>query len=174
MGCGGDDPFAVPLGGSGAISLHGYTGQIGHQVLDRLVHDGQPVRVIARDPARLNPRIRERIEVVQGSHSDPEVLAAAFAGADSLLWLVPPNPRAADIHDHYLDFTRPAAEAIKTRGVTRVVGVTSLGRAYGKPAGLLSPAFAMDEMIEGTGVSYRAPTSFRQWCLEVLKPAVLT
>ncbi|MGW6421606.1 NmrA family NAD(P)-binding protein [Nocardia sp. NPDC055053] len=132
------------------------TGQIGNQVLDRLVRDGQPVRVIARDPARLNPRIRERIEVVQGSHRDPEILAEALAGADSLLWLVPPNPRAEDIHDHYLDFTRPAAEAIKARGVTRVVGVTSLGRAYGKHAGLLSPAFAMDEMIEGTGVSYRA------------------
>jgi uncharacterized protein YbjT (DUF2867 family) len=132
------------------------TGQIGHQVLDTLVDNGQPVRAIARDPSRLNPQIRERIEVVQGSHSDPEVLAEAFAGADSLLWLVPPNPRAEDIHDHYLDFTRPAADAIKTRGVTHVVGVTSLGRAYGKHAGLLSPAFAMDEIIEGTGVSYRA------------------
>ena len=38
----------------------------------------------------------------------------------------------------------------------RVVGVTSLGRAYGKHAGLLSPAFAMDAAIESTGVAYRA------------------
>lgn len=66
------------------------------------------------------------------------------------MWLVPPNPRAENIHDHYLDFTRPAADAIKATGLTRVIGVTSLGRAYGRPAGLLSPAFEMDAMIENT------------------------
>ncbi|GJF30516.1 NmrA family transcriptional regulator [Kitasatospora sp. NE20-6] len=132
------------------------TGRIGHQVVDALLAEGRPLRVIARDAARLAPRTRERVEVVQGSHSDPEVLAEAFEGADGVLWLVPPNPRADDIHDHYLDFTRAACDAFKARGVERVVGVTSLGRAYGKPAGLLSPAFAMDDMIESAGVNYRA------------------
>jgi uncharacterized protein YbjT (DUF2867 family) len=132
------------------------TGRIGHQVLDTLLDNGHPVRVIARDPSRLAPRARERAEIVQGSHSDPEVLADAFKGADSVLWLVPPDPGAGDIQEHYLGFTRPACDAIKTQGVERVVGVTSLGRGYGKHAGLLSPAFAMDEMIESTGVAYRA------------------
>ncbi|MFC1431708.1 NAD(P)H-binding protein [Streptacidiphilus sp. N1-3] len=132
------------------------TGQIGHQVLDTLVAEGRPVRVIARDPSRLAQGTRERVEVVPGSHNDPAVLAEAFAGADSLLWLVPPNPGAGDIHEHYLDFTRPAADAVKAQGVKRIVGITSLGRGYGRHAGLLSPAFAMDELIEGTGAHYRA------------------
>ncbi|WP_405008949.1 NAD(P)H-binding protein [Kitasatospora sp. NBC_01539] len=132
------------------------TGRIGHQVIDALLADGQPLRVIARDAARLAPQTRERVEVVQGSHSDPEVLAEAFKGADSVLWLVPPNPRADEIHDHYLGFTRAACDAFKAQGVERVVGITSLGRAYGKHAGLLSPAFAMDDMIESAGVNYRA------------------
>lgn len=132
------------------------TGQIGHQILDTLIGAGQSVRVIARDASRLDPKTRERAEVVQGSHSDPAVLSEAFEGADSVLWLVPPNPGAEDIYDHYLEFTRAASEAIKAEGVKRVVGVTSLGRAYGRHAGTLSPAFAMDEMIESTGVNYRA------------------
>lgn len=131
-------------------------GRIGHQVLGALAQGDQPLRVIARDPSRLDPALRERVEVVRGSHSDPEVLAEAFEGADSVLWLVPPDPRAEDVLAHYLDFTRPACEAVTTRGVKRVVGITSLGRAYGKPAGLLSPAFAMDRLIESTGVDYRA------------------
>ncbi|MCY0930092.1 NAD(P)H-binding protein [Streptomyces sp. H27-H1] len=138
------------------ITITAPTGRIGHQVLDALLDDGRPVRVIARDPSRLTPRARERAEVVQGSHSDPEVLAKAFEGAESVLWLVPPNPQAENIQDLYLDFTRPACDAIKAQGVKRVVGITSLGRAYGKHAGLLSPAFAMDELIEGTGVAYRS------------------
>ncbi|TXL84533.1 NAD(P)H-binding protein [Streptomyces sp. IB2014 016-6] len=132
------------------------TGQIGHQTLAKLLDSGQPIRVIARDPARLSPQVRERVEIVQGSHSDSDVVTEAFAGADSVLWLVPPNPRADDIEDYYLDFTRPACDAIKSQGVRRVIGVSSLGRAYGKPAGLLSPAFAMDELIESTGVNYRS------------------
>ncbi|MFE3634382.1 NAD(P)H-binding protein [Streptomyces cellostaticus] len=132
------------------------TGQIGHQVLDRVLDAGRPVRVIARDPSRLPARARDRAEVVRGSHQDPDVVAEAFAGADSLLWLVPPNPHADDIDEHYLGFTRAACEAVRAQGVERVVGVTSLGRAYGGHAGLLSPAFAMDSLIEGTGVHYRA------------------
>ncbi|MER5727335.1 NAD(P)H-binding protein [Streptomyces sp. NPDC002138] len=132
------------------------TGRIGRQVLGTLLDSGHPLRVVVRDPARLDPAVRDRVEVVQGSHSDPEVLAKAFAGADSALWLVPPNPRAEDIQDHYLDFTRPACAAIETQGVKRVVGITSLGRAYGRHAGLLSPAFAMDALIENTAVAYRA------------------
>jgi uncharacterized protein YbjT (DUF2867 family) len=132
------------------------TGQIGQKVLDVLLDHDRPIRVIAREPTRLASRVRERVEVVQGSHNDRDVVDEAFAGADSVLWLVPPNPRAADIQDHYLDFTRPACAAIEAQNVKRVVGITSLGRAYGKHAGLLSPAFAMDELIESTGVNYRA------------------
>ncbi|MFI6122902.1 NAD(P)H-binding protein [Streptomyces sp. NPDC051064] len=132
------------------------TGQIGHQTLARLLDSGQPLRVIARDPARLSPQVRERVEIVQGSHGDSDVVAEAFARADSVLWLVPPNPQADNIEDYYLDLTRPACDAIKSQGVKRVIGVSSLGRAYGKPAGLLSPAFAVDELFESTGVNYRS------------------
>ena len=65
-----------------------------------------------------------------------------------------PTPTAP--RDYYLDFTRPACEAIKSQGVKRVVSVTSLGREFGENAGLLSATFAMDELIERTDVSYRA------------------
>ena len=132
------------------------TGQIGQGLVEKLLSRGAPVRVIARDPARLAPHVRERAEVVAGSHNDPGVVTEAFAGADAVFWLVPPNPRAENVEGYYLGFTRPASEAFVSQGVARVVGVTSLGRGYGKNAGNLSAAFAMDRLIESTGVSYRA------------------
>ena len=132
------------------------TGQIGRRVLDRVLDAEEPVRVISRDPSRLDPRTRERVEVVRGSHDDPSAVNEAFAGADCVFWLVPPNPHAENILDYYQGFTRPACEAIESSGVGRVVGVTSLGRGYSKNAGLLSAAFAMDELVENTGVGYRA------------------
>lgn len=132
------------------------TGQIGHQILDRLLDSGEPIRVIVRDPSRLDPKIRDRVEVIQGSHDDIDVVTKAFAGADCVFWLVPPNPHAESVMGYYLDFTRPMCEAIKSQGVKRVVGVTTLGRGWPKNAGNLSAAMAMDELIESTGVSYRA------------------
>lgn len=132
------------------------TGQIGRQVLDNILDSTDAIRVITRDPSRLSPRVRERAGVIRGSSDDIDVVTEAFAGADSVLWLVPPNPRAGRPEDYYLDFTRPACEAIKSQDVRRVVGVSTLGYGYPGNAGLLSAALAMDELIQSTGVSYRA------------------
>ena len=132
------------------------TGQIGKQILDEIIDSGKPIRVIARDPSRLDPKIRDRVEVVQGSHDHISVVTKAFEGADCVFWLVPPNPHTDSPIDHYLNFTRPACEAIKSQGVKRVVTVTSLGHEFGQNAGLLTAAFAMDDLIASTGVSYRA------------------
>jgi len=132
------------------------TGQIGRQVLEKVLEGDQPIRVIVRDPAKLPEHVRERVEVVKGSHSDTATVTEAFAGADAVFWLVPPNVRADSVDGYVLDFTRPACEAIKSAGVKRVVGISTLGRGVAKNAGQVSAALAMDDQIESTGVSYRA------------------
>ena len=70
------------------------TSGIGRQVVQNLLIDGVAVRVVARDPARLAPDVAERVEIIRGSHSDPSVVAEAFAGADAVFWLVPADPKA--------------------------------------------------------------------------------
>ena len=132
------------------------TGQIGRQVLDRVLEGDEPVRVIARDPSRLPSGTRERVEVVEGSHADRDVVDQAFAGADAVFWLVPPDPHAPSVRAAYLDFSRPACEAFRSQGVDRVVGVSALGRGFAGNAGLVSASLEMDDMIASTGVSYRA------------------
>jgi len=136
------------------------TSAIGSQVLENILDSGEPIRVIARDPSRISPHIRERVEIVQGSHGDADVVRRAFEGADAVFWLVPPNPVTSSIEATYLDFTRPACEAFKTAGVRRVVGVSALGRGTGLEgnAGLVTMSLAMDDLIASTGVSYRALT----------------
>jgi uncharacterized protein YbjT (DUF2867 family) len=133
------------------------TGDIGAQVLGRILDSGEAVRVIARDPSRLPERVHARAEVMQGSHGDTGTISKALAGADRLFWLVPPPPfsHPGGAGHYYLDFTRPACEAIRGLGV-RVVGVSTLGHGYPGHAGMLSAALAMDELIEGTGTAYRA------------------
>ena len=136
------------------------TGAIGRQVLETVLHSGEPVRVIVRDPSRLPAQTRERVEVVQGSHGDIDVVSQAFAGADAVFWLVPPDPHAESVEAAYLDFTRPACDAFKSHGVRRVVGVSALGRgtAVAANAGQVTASLAMDDLIASTGVGYRALT----------------
>lgn len=110
------------------IAVTAPTGNIGRQVLENILDRGEAVRVIARDPSPFPPRTRERVEVLRGSHDDPDVVNRAFAGADAVFWLVPPNPAAESLEAAYLDFTRPACAAFEGQGVRRVVGVSALGR----------------------------------------------
>lgn len=150
------------------------TGAIGRQVLESVVASGEPVRVIVRDPSRLPARLRERVEVVEGSHGDRKVVTLAFEGADAVFWLVPPNPHTDSVEAAYLDFTRPACDAFKNAGVRRVVGVSALGRGapQARKAGLVTVSLEMDDLIAGTGVSYRALTmpSFMDNLLRQVEP----
>ncbi|QTE02521.1 NAD(P)H-binding protein [Streptomyces cyanogenus] len=135
------------------------TGQIGSQVLDSLLDAGAAagdIRVIVRDPARLSPRVRDRVEAVAGSHADPEVTAKACAGVDRVFWLVPPAPAADSLDGHFGAFTRPLVDAIRTQGVERVVAVSTLGRGTARDAGQISASLAMDDVVRATGVHHRA------------------
>src|SRR4051812_28736481 len=100
------------------------TGNIGGQVLAAVLTGDQPVRVIARDPAKLSAGVRDRVEVVEGSHGDAEVVDRAFEGADAVFWLLPTDGQAASVDQAYAGFTRPAADAMRRRSVPRVVGVS--------------------------------------------------
>lgn len=134
------------------------TGNIGSQVLANLLESGEPIRVIARDPSRLPPKVRERVEVVHGSHGDAAVVNNAFANADTVFWLVPPDPHASSVEAAYVDFTRPACVSFKHHHIKRVVGISALGRGtpWAGHAGLVAASLKMDDLIASTGVNYRA------------------
>ncbi|MFB8003679.1 NAD(P)H-binding protein [Nocardia sp. NPDC056000] len=137
------------------------TGSIGSQVLRNLLENPthtEELRVIARDPDRLPAQVRARAEIVTGSHRDPDTVDRAFAGADAVLWLIPPDMRAPSLEAAFSGFTRAAAKAFTAHRVGHVVGISALGR--GTPvagtAGHVTASLAMDDLIASTGVAYRA------------------
>ena len=95
------------------------TGDIGSQVLGNLFDSDQreDLRVIVRDPARLSAAVRDRVDIVTGSHADADVVDRAFAGADAVFWLVPPDAQAPSLHAAYCGFTQAAAKAFTAHGV---------------------------------------------------------
>lgn len=135
------------------------TGNIGSEVVRRLLDAGEAVRVIARDPARLAPEVRDRVEIVSGTHEDESVLNAALPGADGLFWVVPPTFKPGDATEYYVRFGRVGARAAAAHGVHRVVGVSAIGRHSSLPTGLAGAALASDDEFAHAGVAYRA-----LWC----------
>lgn len=132
------------------------TGNIGHHLLPMLLDAGEQVRLIVRDAAKLPTHWRGKVEIIQGSHGNAAVVQQAFAGAESVFWVVPPTP-GETLELAYIDFTRPAAEAIRHLGVPRIVAVTALGRgtAWEKTAGLVTASIHMVDMLKDTGAAVR-------------------
>jgi uncharacterized protein YbjT (DUF2867 family) len=131
-------------------------GQIGQHVVRHLLEADQSARLIVRDRSKLPRQTGERFEIVEGSPGDPAVLDRALEGADALFWLAPPDPRAT-LDEAYVEFTRPAADAIRRHGVRHVVSVTTLGRGteWQDKAGLVIASIAMDDLLMSTGVAFR-------------------
>lgn len=132
------------------------TGDIGHQVLKRVLRGNYLVRVIARDPSRIPEAFLQRVEVFEGSHGDRKVVEKALTGADALFWLIPPEPfmKLNNVDEAYAGFTRPAAEAIKKFGVKRVVAISAIGRGW-NDAGLATANIKSDDLLASTGVALR-------------------
>ncbi len=132
------------------------TGNIGHHVVQDLLAAGAKLRLVLRNATRLPDDIRARVEIVQGSHAEAAVVHQAFEGADALFWLAPPDARKT-LEQAYVEFTRPAAAAIRRHGIKRVVAVTALGRGtpWQHKAGLVTASIRMDDLFMQTGVAFR-------------------
>ena len=132
------------------------TGNIGHRVLQHLVDAGEEMRAIARDANKLPGDVREKVEVVEGSHGDASIVDRAFEGAEAVFWVVPPTP-GETLDEIYLEFTRPAADAIRRSAIPRVVVVTALGRGteWEDKAGLVTASIRMVDLLRDTGAAVR-------------------
>jgi len=132
------------------------TSQIGSKLVGTLLDAGAPLRLIVRDAGKLPEGVRDRVELLEGSHGDPAIVDRAFDGTDALFWLVPPDVTKTQ-EQAYLDFTRPAAEAIRRHAVPRVVAITALGRGtlWQDRAGLVTTSLRMDDLLMASGAAYR-------------------
>lgn len=140
------------------IVISAPTSKIGKQVIDNILESDEEIRVIARDPNRLPAAVRQRVEIIQGSHADRDVVDRAFDGADSVFWLVPANPKAESVYEAYVRFSIPAADAIVRHHVDRIVAISALGRGQQRYGGHISASLAMEDLLRSTGANVRALT----------------
>lgn len=115
---------------SGPILVTGATGFIGTRLVAQLTETDASVRVYVRDPDRLAPALRRRVEVVVGDMASPAALARAVQGADLVYHLAGLAAawarRPASFHEVNVAGLRRLLRAVRRAGGPRVVHVSSV------------------------------------------------
>jgi uncharacterized protein YbjT (DUF2867 family) len=120
-------------------------GTIGRRIVPELLAPEFSVRVISRNPDRLE--FREHVEIARGSTDNVAVLRRALDGVDALFWCIPRAPiRGTDFPAYYERFARAASHAIREAGTLRVVSVS---------AGSALESYGTEEMLNESGASFR-------------------
>jgi uncharacterized protein YbjT (DUF2867 family) len=121
------------------ILIVGGTGELGRRITDRLIAQGERVRLLMRDGHGQDERLPEGAECVTGDLKDPASLAAACAGVQAVVTTANASARSAPDTVDSVDLTGnlnliQAAEAAE---VGRFLFVSALGAHPDHPMPLL-------------------------------------
>lgn len=110
------------------ILVTGATGYVGGRLIPRLLEAGYQVRVLVRDPARLQGRSwLSRVEIATGDVLQPATLPPAMAQCDAAYYMIHSMGDTADFHQRDLTAAHNFGRAAREAGVQRIVYLGGLG-----------------------------------------------
>ncbi len=110
------------------ILVTGATGYVGGRLVPQLLDAGYRVRVLARDPERLQDRPwRARVEIVQGDVLQAETLAPALQGVEVAYYLVHSMSGFTEFHSRDVTAARNFSYAARAANVSRIIYLGGLG-----------------------------------------------
>ncbi|MDF2976067.1 MAG: NAD(P)H-binding protein [Actinomycetospora sp.] len=125
-------------------------GHVGSHVLRTLVAAGVRPRLLMRDPALLDPRWRDHVEVVRCDQDDGDAVLAATRGVEALLWISPSVPDADPVAAH-ARLGGHAARAVTENGIGRTVFLSSVGAEKRHGAGEIDGLARTEEALDASG-----------------------
>lgn len=105
----------------------GATGNTGSVVARRLLDRGKRVRVVGRDNQKLAPFVSRGADAFAADVLDTDALSRAFAGAQGVYVLIPPNMSSPDFRGYQDGVTESIARALEKGGVAYAVTLSSVG-----------------------------------------------
>ncbi|MGD8553079.1 MAG: SDR family oxidoreductase [Anaerolineales bacterium] len=110
------------------VVVTGATGYIGGRLVPRLIAEGYNVRVIARDPARLEGRDwQDKVEIFKGDALEPESLKPALQGAFAAYYLIHSMMSGSDFHERDVKAAHGFSAQAKDAGLQRILYLGGLG-----------------------------------------------
>jgi uncharacterized protein YbjT (DUF2867 family) len=146
------------------ITVMGATGQVGSQIVRRLLAAGEQVRAVGRNPGALARLAADGAEVLAGDAGDAEFLTRAFRGADAVHTLLPYSPTAPDFRAEQARLGEAIVAAIRGSEVRSVVALSSLGADLPDGTGFIAASLYPQEQrlraLDGVDLLFLRPTLF--------------
>ena len=128
--------------------ITGATGNTGSVVADRLLEAGQKVRVVGRDPKRLEKFTEQGAESFVADATDAGALTNAFAGAKAVYAMIPPNIGSPDVRAHEESVSDALRSAIKKNGIKYAVVLSSFGAEKPQGTGPVVGVHSLEKKLE--------------------------
>jgi uncharacterized protein YbjT (DUF2867 family) len=133
----------------------GASGHTGRGVAETLLGLGKKVRAIGRSADRLSAFAARGAELATGDATDAGLLAGAFAGAEGVYAMVPPDYRQPDPRAYYSRCGDVIAEAVRRGGVQRIVFLSSLGGELSGGTGPIAGLHDVEKKLGDLGADLR-------------------
>jgi uncharacterized protein YbjT (DUF2867 family) len=129
------------------ILVTGPTGNVGSELTRLLVTEGHKIRVLVRNPEKVEAFKKQGAEVVLGDFDRRETYREALAGVDRLFLLTTMSPKIAEHETAFINASRDA-------GVKHVVLMSTIGAGFqpGLKLGWLHRASEL--ALEASGMSW--------------------
>jgi len=108
-------------------AIIGASGNTGSVVTGRLLAHGEEVRVIGRDPSRLERFIEKGAEAMAADVGDAAALTRAFTGAKAVYLMIPPNPSSPNVREDQERVSDALVAAVQNAGAEYAVVLSSVG-----------------------------------------------
>lgn len=120
------------------IVIIGATGTVGSKVAEILINEGHLVKLITRNPDKLQVLQEKGADVIKGDVNDVEILTESFKNADSAFLILPDNAKAEITRDYQRQVTGNFIEAIEKSGIRHIVNMSSLGSHMHEGNGMMA------------------------------------
>lgn len=145
------------------ITITGSLGNISKPLAQQLIAKGHQVTIISRQPEKAAAIKALGAIPAIGSVDDTNFLLQAFANADAVYTMIPPDYQTNDIRGYMKETGERYANAIKQSGVKHVVNLSAIGAHKADGPGPTSANYYIEQhlnALENTNVLHVRPGMF--------------
>jgi len=139
--------------GTEKVLVTGATGYIGGRLVPHLLDLGYRVRVLVRDPARLQGREWVgKVDIIQGDVLKPDTLGAVMDGISAAYYMIHSIGGNGNFHDRDFIAAHNFGEAAKTAGFEQIIYLGGLGDSEADLSDHLASRQATGKALAEAGV----------------------
>ena len=127
------------------FTVMGITGNVGGAIAKNLLAAGKSVRGVARNPGKAKAWTEQGVELVQSAYDDGARLAKAFAGAEGVFAMIPPDFAPAPGLPDQKRTIAAIREALEQTKPDKAVFLSSICSEQPSGLGLITSTHLMEE-----------------------------